>query len=281
LDVVLIGAGRVGTAVAVLLQRGGYRVAGVASRSPESAKRAGDLLEAPVSNLSGLPAADLALVGVPEGALEEVGEQVAAVRAGRIVCHFAGAVGINPLRAVTGAGMQAAALHPVQSCPDVDTAIARLPGSAWGITASPDVATWAAELVEKDLGGLPFDVAEQDRPVWHAAAVTTANGTAALLALGEAMLARIGIDRPEAVLGPLLAGTLANARTEGAVAALTGPVVRGEAATVRSHLDALAAVAPDLLEPYRAASRIVLMAAAKAGRIEAAVADSIDGELER
>jgi predicted short-subunit dehydrogenase-like oxidoreductase (DUF2520 family) len=280
LDLVLIGAGRVGTAVAVLLQRRGHRVVGVASRSPASAQRAGDLLDAPVADLPGLPEADASLLGVPEEALEETGSQIATLGGTGIVCHFAGVVGISPLRAVTVAGMYAAALHPVQSCPDVDTAIARLPGSAWGVTASPEVTTWATRLVASDLGGLPFLIAEQDRPLWHAAAVTTANGTTALLSLGEALLAQIGIDRPEAVLGPLLAGTLANAGRGGAAAALTGPVVRGEATTVRSHVQALRSQAPDLLEAYRLSARTILVAAVEAGRVQPGPADAIRRELE-
>jgi predicted short-subunit dehydrogenase-like oxidoreductase (DUF2520 family) len=177
--------------------------------------------------------------------------------------------------------MFAAAIHPVQSCPEVAAAVDRLPGSAWGVTASPEVARWAFDLITNDLHGLPVTVAEADRPVWHAAAVVTANGAAALMSLGEAMLAEIGIDHPQTVLGPLLAGTVSNAHARGAAAALTGPFVRGEAATVRSHVEALRGRAPHLLEAYRLIAQTILLAAVDAGRLETEVAGVVRRELER
>jgi predicted short-subunit dehydrogenase-like oxidoreductase (DUF2520 family) len=116
--------------------------------------------------------------------------------------------------------------------------------------------------------------------LWHAAAVTTANGAAVLLALGEAMLREIGIARPEAVLDPLATGALANARERGAAATLTGPVVRGEVATVRGHIEALRVRAPNLLEAYRLVARTILLAAVDAGRLDNEAATAIRRELE-
>jgi predicted short-subunit dehydrogenase-like oxidoreductase (DUF2520 family) len=280
-DLVLIGAGRVGTAVATLLESAGHRLVGVASRSPDSARRASDLLGAPVFDLGLLPAADAALLGVPVGALEPVGAEVAAQRRAEIVCHFAGPVGIAPLQAVTATGMFAAALHPMQTCPDIDTAVRLLPGSAWGVTTSPEIAGWARELVTADLHGFPVEVAEGDRALWHAAAVTTSNGAAAQMALGEAILARIGVDRPAEVLGPLAAGTVtAAAASDGAGRALTGPVVRGEAATVASHVRAFQERAPELLEAYRLVARTIMLAAKAAGRVDDRGAEAILGALD-
>jgi predicted short-subunit dehydrogenase-like oxidoreductase (DUF2520 family) len=279
-DLVLIGAGRVGTAVALLLQQSGHRVLGVASRSSESADRAGALLNAPVFDVSRLPAAETVLLGVPEGALEDLGRRVARQGGFDVVCHFAGSVGILPLEAVTEAGMSAAAVHPVQSCPDVATAVDRLPGSAWGVTASSEAARWAFDLITNDLHGLPVMVAEADRALWHAAAVVTANGATALMSLGEAILTEIGIDHPQAVLGPLLAGAVSNAHARGAAAALTGPFVRGEAATVRSHVEALRGRSPALLEGYRLIAQTILLAAVDAGRLETEAAGAVRRELE-
>lgn len=276
MDLVLIGAGRVGTAVATLLQQRGHRVVGVNSRSVHTARRASDLLGAPVFDLGLMPAADVALLGVPEVALENLAAEVGGLRRTAIVCHFAGAVGIAPLRAATGEGLFAAALHPVQTCPDIDTALRLLPGSAWGITASPEITAWARNLVTDDLHGFPVDVAEEDRALWHAAAVTTANGTAALMAVAEEVLGRIGVANPARVLGPLAAGTVAAAAVrESAGEALTGPVVRGEVDTVAAHVRAFRDRAPDLLEAYRLVARTILLAAQGAGRVEVARAESI------
>lgn len=269
LRVSLVGAGRVGTAVAVLLAEAGHDVVGIASRSEPSRRRAAELLRAPAFDASSMPPSDLVLLGVPDDQIASAAALVAPrLGPGAAVCHFAGAWGIAPLEAALERGAGACALHPVQACPDVPSAIRRLPGSAWGVTCSDDGwSAWARALVERSLGGAVFEVAETDRALWHAAAVTTSNGIAALLAGGEAMLEAIGVSHPTEVLGPLAAGTIANARAGGGGArTLTGPVVRGEVATIARHVAALRERAPELLATYELAARSILAAAGWAGR---------------
>jgi predicted short-subunit dehydrogenase-like oxidoreductase (DUF2520 family) len=271
LRVALAGAGRVGTAVATLLQRAGHELVAVWSRSAASARVAAERLGAPVLALDeATTRADLVLVGVAQGAIEAVARRLPEEAASSaIVCHFAGALGTGPLARVASAGGGACALHPVQACPDVDTAVRRLPGSAWGVTCSAGLEGRIDELVRRDLEGHPVTVAENDRMLWHAAAATTANGIAALLAAGEAMLAEIGVAMPQEVLGPLAAGAVANAREAGAAGAtLTGPVPRGESAALQAHLDAMRSAAPHLAARYAAAARVVILAARAEGRID-------------
>ena len=271
-SVFLYGAGRVGTAAAELLRRNDHELVGVASGTPSSAKRAARFLGCPaVSPEEGAAAADLVLLGVPEAAIVEAAGRIAtSLHPGTVVCHFAGAFGVDPLIGAAERGGRPAALHPVQACPDVATAIERLPGSAWGVTCAEDLEEWAKELIGSGLSGLPVMVAEEERPMWHAAAVMTSNGIAALLALGEEILASIGVDTPDAVLGPLAEGTLANALDGGGGGAtLTGPIVRGETLTIARHLAALRTHAPHLVDPYVTMSRTILSAAARAGRLQA------------
>lgn len=271
LRIALVGAGRVGTAVTELLRRRGHIVAGVASRSAASARRSAELLGAPEFDVeSELPAADLVLLGVPQGAIEAVAAQVAPRLGARsVVAHFAGSIGIAPLRPALDEGAGAVALHPVQACPDVNTAIERIPGSAWGVTASDGLTGWASDLVARDLEGLAVRVREGQRPLWHAASVIASNGIAALLATGEEMLRSIGVESPERVLGPLAAGAVANARAGGGGAAtLTGPVVRGEDGIVAGHVYHIGASAPGLSDDYARVTRVVISAASRARRID-------------
>lgn len=280
--VALVGAGRVGTAVALLLRRAGHVVVGVASRTPSSASRASALLGVPAFEPSSTFAhtADVVLLGVPDAALTEVARRVApSLRPGTVVVHFAGAVGLTPLSHALAAGASACALHPVAACPDVVTALRRLPGCAWGVTCADDLRPWAHALVRDGLGGTPVDVAERDRPVWHAAAVTTANGIAALLASAEAMLDAIGVAQAAGVLGPLAAGAVDNAREAGAGATLTGPAVRGEVETVARHLRALESIDPLLADDYRVAARAILSGARRAGRLDTATEDRMTAVL--
>jgi predicted short-subunit dehydrogenase-like oxidoreductase (DUF2520 family) len=267
----LLGAGSVGTGVGYLLSQRGHHAAWVASRSTASAERAAELLGASPVDGERLPSgeAEVVLLGVPEKAIDEAARRIAGVVApGNVVCHFAGVVGTEPLKAAVDAGAGACALHPVQACPDVGAAIDRLPGSAWGVTASEGMDGWAARLVEHDLAGTPVAVAEGDRALWHAAAVTVSNGLAALWDVGASILEAIGEPSPERVLGPLAAGTLANTRAASMGAALTGPVVRGERATLCRHLEALERRSPEDVGSYALAARLIASSARRTGRLD-------------
>jgi predicted short-subunit dehydrogenase-like oxidoreductase (DUF2520 family) len=281
----LVGAGRVGTAVASLLGSAGHTISGVASRSAASVARAVEVLDAPEMDLdpAGWPDADVVLIGAGDGAIESIASRAASRLSGRVVVHFAGALGVEPLRHAADAGGVGCALHPVQACPDIDTAISRLPGSAWGVTCSrPDAERWASNLITRDLDGDPRVVAEDHRPVWHAASVITSNGIAALLSSSEALLSEIGVATPVDVVGPLAAGTVANARQGGGGGpTLTGPVVRGEVATVRRHLQAVARSTPSMLDAYLVVTRLILAAAVRSGRLPTDTATQIETVLEQ
>lgn len=283
MKVALVGAGNVGTAVSWLLAQKDHDVVAVASRNPESAAAASRRLGADVHAIEDLPAVDLVLVGTSDAAIEEVSAAIASrVAQGALVCHFAGSLGPSVMRAVTKEGAKACATHPVQACPTIDAAIARIPGSAWGVTCSDaDAEERIVGLIERDLDGLPVRVREQDRSIWHAAAVATSNGIAALLATGESILSDIDVDDPVSVLLPLAEGTLQNAREGGGGAAiLTGPVVRGEKETVRRHVAALRDRPGAQFAQYRAAALLTVQAAVAAGRIDEATAAEIMAELD-
>ena len=271
LRVALFGAGRVGTAVALLLARAGHQIVAVSSRSTDSAERARQLLGAPVVGWGREPGepVDLILCGLTDVALPQAPAALEGVEMeGRIVCHFAGVLGVEPLAPLAVRGARIVALHPVQACPSIEAAVERLPGSAWGITCAPDLHVWASELIERDLHGVAVPVDEAARAVWHAAAVTVSNGTAALLAAGESMLSAIGIDHPESVLGPLAMGTIQNAvEGGGGGATLTGPIVRADVTTLAQHTAGLEGVDPNLRVMYQLFAVFIAEQAVRAGRI--------------
>ena len=280
LRVALFGAGRVATAVCTLLQRRGHDIVAVASPHERSAAAAASRLGAPVVAPSELEGSDVILIGAPDTAVADAVTRLGRAVSGAVLIHFAGSAGVSVMSAAEGAAARCA-LHPVQACPDVDAAIGRLPGSAWGVTCSDGARAWARALIENDLEGTPFDVEEADRMVWHAAAVTTSNGISALIAAGELLLSHIGIEEPSRVLGPIVAGTVANVREVGSGAdALTGPVVRGEVDVIDRQVAAIRIDAPDLLPAYLAVQRAVVAGALAAGRIDEATAGRIRDTLE-
>lgn len=271
----LIGAGRVGTSVARLLQLGGNQPLAVVSRSEASAERAASLLDAPVVASDELPDVDVVLIGAGEAAIGDIAGGLKMDRG--VVVHFAGAYGIGPLKPAIERGLWGCALHPVQACPDVPTAIERLPGSTWGVTCTWPAKDWAHRFVTDEVRGIPVDVEEENRPIWHAAAVSTSNGIAALMAVGERLLSSIGIEDPEKVLGPLARGTVDNAIDGGGGAAtLTGPAIRGDSETIARHLSAIGKTAPQLLPSYALAAEMIL----EAGTVDAATIESIRRLLE-
>ena len=275
LRVSIFGAGRVATAVASLLQRRDHRIVAVSSPNPVSAERSATRLDAPVMSPAELTGSDVILIGAPDGAIPDAVAQLGEAATGAILVHFAGSAGTTPLKGANGA-LAHCALHPVQACPDVDTAIERLPGSAWGITCSDESRDWAHALIRNDLQGVPVDVPEEDRVLWHAAAVTTSNGISALMATGESLLSAIGIATPSDVLGPIASGTVANARVMASGAkALTGPVVRGEVEVITRHVEAVDARAAALATAYRDAVLSIVSSAQATGRISAGTAADI------
>ncbi|MFN2593963.1 MAG: Rossmann-like and DUF2520 domain-containing protein [Actinomycetota bacterium] len=284
-SVALFGAGRVGTTVAYVLTRAGHELIGVASPTQASAKAASQRLGCKVFSdpveLAGN--AETVLIGAPDHELADAAEAIApGVGRNTLACHFSGVSGTAPLASIRRRGGATAALHPVQSFVDFDRAASALAGCAWGVTCANEDLHRSMALVA-DTGGHGVRVAEEDRPVWHAAAAMASNGLAALVADAEMLLAGIGIERPLEILAPLIQGTVANLGLfESAVDALTGPVVRGEREVVQRHLDAFAAQRDDVdLENYSRVAEMILRAARRSGRLDPEAGKAIEEVLAR
>ena len=171
---------------------------------------------------------DLLVLAVPDRVVDEVSSEVTPV-ATTVVVHLAGSLGLEVLAGHPRRG----AVHPLVSLPDAAVGQARLLDNAWFAVAGDPL---AAEVVA-DLGGRAFEVADEDRVVYHAAAVAASNHLVALMGQVERMAAGIGVPG-EAYLD-LARATLDNVAALGPAAALTGPVARGDWATVARHLKAL------------------------------------------
>lgn len=264
LKVGVVSAGRVGTALGVALERAEHVVVACSAISEESRERARRRLPDTVVRSAPDVAGDseLLLLAVPDTELAGIVSGLAAtgaVRAGTIVVHTSGAAGIGVLAPLTEQGCLPLAIHPAMTFTGSDEDIARLSESCFGITAADEIGYTIAEALTCEIGGEPFRVHESARTRYHAALCHGGNHVVtviddALTALRAALPTSLGIEDPdgiaERVLGPLVAAALANTLRDGH-AALTGPVARGDSATVARHLQALADVDPDLAEAYR------------------------------
>ncbi|MET8231118.1 Rossmann-like and DUF2520 domain-containing protein [Micromonospora sp. NPDC005298] len=283
LTVGVVGAGRVGAVLGAALAAAGHHVVAVSGESGASRARLALLLpEVPRQPAAAVAhaAADLLLIAVPDDALAGVVADLAergALHPGQVVAHTSGAHGLGVLTPGTAAGARPLALHPAMTFTGTPDDLARLDGISYGVTAPAELRQLAARLVT-DLGGVPEWVAEADRPLYHAALAHGANHLVTLVNEATDRLRDAGVERPEKVLAPLLRAALENALRLGDDA-LTGPVSRGDAGTVRRHLARLAATAPESVPAYLALARRTADRAIAAGRLRPVDAQSLLGVL--
>lgn len=283
MDVAVVGAGRVGTAIAVLLARAGHRIVAVTGRGRTADRAAEHLPRVPVRQaVEAAAAAELVVVGTPDDAIERMAADLAtadAVGPGTWVAHLSGALGLDVLAPVVARGARRIAIHPLQTFPDVASALERLPGCWIAVTAEDRAGFELGERLALDIGGRPFRLADDRRPLYHAAAVFASNYLVVSSAAAEALLAAAGVPDAAAALAPLRRAALEHVETMGAARALTGPAVRGDAGTIRRNLEALKQDAPELLPAYVGMARAALDVAERAGRLapgaRAAVEDAL------
>jgi predicted short-subunit dehydrogenase-like oxidoreductase (DUF2520 family) len=266
----IVGAGRVGVALGAALMRVGHRVVAVSGVSDASRRRAEQFL--PGVPLRPVPEVvadvDLALLTVPDDVLPRLVSGLAETggwQPGRLVAHTSGAHGLGVLAPATRAGALPMALHPAMTFVGRPEDIDKIDGVAFGVTA-PEPVLPVAEALVLEIGGEPIPVADQFRPLYHAALTTGANHLVTLVTEAADLLRRAGVEHPERLLGPLLGAALDNGLRLGD-AGLTGPVSRGDAETVRAHLDTLAAHAPETLAGYVAMARRTADRAIASGRL--------------
>jgi predicted short-subunit dehydrogenase-like oxidoreductase (DUF2520 family) len=257
----VVGAGRVGAVLGAALAAAGHRVVATAAVSAASRRRAALLLPGaevrPADEVAGA-ARDLLLLAVPDDALPGVVTGLVttgALERGTTVAHTSGAHGVGVLGGVPGM-----ALHPAMTFTGEAADLNRLPGISWGVTATDRA--FATRLVA-DLGGVPEWIDEQSRPLYHAALAHGANHLVTLVNEAADLLRAAGVEQPRKVLAPLLRAALDNTLRLGEDA-LTGPVSRGDAGTVRKHLDRMPAEA---VPAYLALARRTADRAIASGRL--------------
>ena len=270
----MIGAGRVGTALGVKLREAGHRIVGVSGREGTADRAKRYLPGVPVVDAA--DAADVArlagvvLIGTPDDRIEEACASLARAGAfgeGGHVAHLSGATSLQALGAARSAGAEVLSVHPLQTFPDVEAALARIPGSGIAVTALTEPAHALGERLATDVGGRPFRLADEAKPLYHAAAVFASNYLVATTALAEELFRKAGMDQPVDLFMPLQRATLDNIAAMGPALALTGPAVRGDAGTVARNLEAVARHAPAAVRPYIAMADVALDLAERSGRL--------------
>lgn len=223
--VAVVGAGRMGRAVAAALRAAGRTVEGPLGRGATGA------------------GAEVVLLAVPDGAIADAAARVAP---GPFVGHLSGATTLGPL-----AGHRAFSVHPLMTVTADGAVFAGVPAAVAG---SDDEALAVARDLAESLGLVPFEVDDADRAAYHAAACIASNYLVALEAVAERLADTAGVGREALV--PLVRATVENWARLGPRAALTGPVARGDTATVAAQRAAVAARLPEAIGVFDALTQV-------------------------
>jgi len=280
----IVGAGRVGQTLGKRLRQLGWCIGAVVTRSKKSARSAVRSIGAgtPHSKLTPeILGADLILMTTPDGALRDVAKVLPRARSvnykKKIFLHTSGALDRSVLSPLARRGASTGSMHPMQTFSGLEST--RLEGVIFTIEGDR-AAFHAATQIARSLGGIPVGIRGKDKPAYHAAGALVAGHGLALVEAATQTLARIGFSRSRALeaLLPLIRQMLDNYERLGPHAAWTGPVSRGDFATVTKHGRALRRYPPEFGDTYRALS---LLAARVLSRRPAATRKEILKALQR
>jgi predicted short-subunit dehydrogenase-like oxidoreductase (DUF2520 family) len=229
--------------LAVAASAAGHDVVGVVGRTQESATRGAALVDStPLTIGDVLPAAELLLITTRDDVIGAVATAlVDKVSDIGTAVHVSGLTSVVVLEPLQAAGLRVGSFHPLQTLPTPEAGAARLAGAFIAVTAEPPLRGTLNDLAT-DLGATPFQLSDEAKPVYHAAAAAAANFPLVALAMAEDLFGEAGV--PWVAARPLVEAVVANAFDLGPRAALTGPVARGDSKTVAAQLRAVDAVLP-------------------------------------
>lgn len=255
-EITIIGPGRAGMALAHAAHASGHRIGAVVGRTLGSAEAAAAQVAAtPFGFDAEFPPGELLVIATRDDIISDLAAAIAARVApqqGGAAVHLSGLVPSAALRPLADAGYATGTFHPLQTLPTAEIGAARLAGAWAGITAGDELRSRLRQLAES-IGMHPFDIADDKKPLYHAAAAAAANFPLGSLAMSYDLFADAGV--PFAAARPLVEAIVANAFELGPRAALTGPVARGDVATVTKQMDALAVAEPGWLPAFAASVR--------------------------
>ena len=259
----IVGAGNLGTALALTLPTAGCEVKFIAARTKSGNRRHAKALTRRVKArlvALGKQPLDTALVWitVPDDSIAQVAGKLASVQGwkGRIVFHSSGALTSDELAPLREKGARVASVHPMMTF--VRGSVPDMAGVAFAVEGDA-VATRAAREIVERLGGRAFPIRKQNKVLYHAFGSFASPLVIALLASLEQVAKAAGIRKRDIkrVMIPLLLQTLRNYLYQDAASALSGPLLRGDVATVRKHLQELKKV-PEAREVYLALARVAV-----------------------
>ena len=265
-----IGAGTVGTALALRLNEKGYQVVAVSSRSQVSAEnlaRAINHCRFFNNSQDVVDIAELVFITTPDDVIAQVASQLE-WHGGQGVVHCSGADSTEILQPARKLGAHVGVFHPLQTFASTKQAMENMPGSTFTVEAEEPLLGTLKDMATA-LDGHWIELKASDKVIYHAAAVIACNYVVTLVKLATDLWQAFSIPPQQATqaLLPLLRGTISNIDAIGIPQCLTGPIARGDSGTIKKHLSALEEVAPAILSTYRELGLQTIPIALAKGRI--------------
>lgn len=271
----LIGAGKVGCALASGLAADGHQVVATTGGSDSTlARLEARLPGVPVASANEVAdSASLIIVAVPDDSLKRVVENTT-WKPGQIVWHVAGRYGVDILAPAARAGAMCLAMHPALAFTGWSQDLTRLRGATFTVTCDPVVLP-LAQALGQSFGAQVIPLAAADRPLYHAALCHSGNHLVTVVAQAADMLATAGVTEPYKLLTAIVESAVGNVLSEGE-AALTGPVARGDINTIQGHLERLhQQTSDDIISTYETLARATADRAERDRRLTSSTAQAI------
>ncbi len=241
----IIGAGRVGISLGHALQRKGFQVIAVSDMTGRNAfdkarRYLGEDVLYTTDNMAVVEVSDIIAITTQDGFIKDVAMEIAEKGKnlrGKLFFHTSGAHSSSILKALDEKGAILGSLHPLQTFPDIDSAIHVLPGTYIFIEGTAH-ALPQLEILGKSIGFTTVPIDGESKVYYHLSAVFVCNLLCALLYASEGIMTKINIGLEP--FFPIIRATLENIETKGPLMSLTGPMVRGDAGTVEDHIRAMA-----------------------------------------
>ena len=261
----IVGAGRVGRSLGRRLRELGWRIGVVTTRSIPSGRAAVRVIGSgnPTNQLTRqVLASDVVLLATPDSAISDVAADLARLGGnewqGKVVLHTSGALDSSALRALADAGAAAGTIHPMQTFSS--QSVPDLVGCVFGIEGSPAALKVARKMI-RQMGGVAVRLSRSDKAAYHAAGTFACANVLVLVETATRLLMSQGFKRRQAAraLLALTRQTLDNLERIGPRAAWTGPMTRGDFATMQRHVRALSDYPPEYLDAYKALARLTAL----------------------
>jgi predicted short-subunit dehydrogenase-like oxidoreductase (DUF2520 family) len=282
-----IGCGKVGRTLARAFQNAGYTTGSIVCRTAESAKKAVQFIgagSATTDIAEALEDASVHFITTNDDAISDVVDQIVQTSTdslqGHYFFHTSGSINSTVLEPLAKKGAFVASIHPLQVFADPAKALETLPGIYYAIEGSDKAMELAVKMVNQLQGKLLL-IPTGRKVLYHVAGVFAANYLMVLIDLALHIMQDLGETQEDAfdAFLPLMVGALQNVESLGVGEALTGPIARGDAATIRNHLEALEQLRPEIGEIYRTLGKEAVSIALRAGKITHKKAQELDKEL--